>query len=559
MKRRVITILIALLSVSIIGIMVVQLMWIRNAIRVKEQLFMLNASEALQSAVKRLETLHDVTIINRMAFPDSVFWINKDRILSNTPQEVVSRRLQTIRFDRSAPGNNLAEMEILFKADSLKNIDFRFSENTNSQEFVRSPENKKTEEIIVMRAGPSGHFDSIMRSGLRRLDSLSVVLDTVAGRQAMVPQVHFRATNLRNLTRRAMSEIITLDRPEINPVILEKTLAEEFLNRNIPIEFEYGVFRDSTLLLSSERADTVALQSSGLKTALFPSSLFRRNQNLAVYFPEREGFIYRSMSWLMAASLIFSAIVTVTFSLSVFFLLRQKKISEMKSDFINNMTHEFKTPIATIAVAADSLQNEKVLNDPEMIRYFSGMIKKENHRMNRQVEDILTIARLEKKELEFKWDTFDIHEMLRESIEAIQVHVSERGGQILSVFEAIRPMVNSDRKHLTHAIMNLLDNANKYTSDIPRIVVSTKDTDSGVLLCVTDNGNGMTQQVQDRIFERFYRQPSGNIHNIKGFGLGLNYAKAVIEASGGRISVHSEPGKGSRFEVFLPRDDQFLK
>lgn len=224
----------------------------------------------------------------------------------------------------------------------------------------------------------------------------------------------------------------------------------------------------------------------------------------------------------------------------------------MKSDFINNMTHEFKTPIATIAVAADSLLNEKVYADPEKVRYFSGMIRKENLRMDRQVEDILTIARLEKKELEFSWETFDIHEILTEAIDSINVQVSARGGQTLAIFEATQPMVVADRKHLMHAVFNLLDNANKYSPDTPRIVVKTQNNDQGVVVSVTDNGSGMSRQVQARIFERFYRQSSGNIHNIKGFGLGLSYARAVVESCRGTISVNSEQGKGSTFEIILP-------
>jgi len=224
----------------------------------------------------------------------------------------------------------------------------------------------------------------------------------------------------------------------------------------------------------------------------------------------------------------------------------------MKSDFINNMTHEFKTPIATISVAADSIANQKVIQSPERIRYFVDMIKKENLRMNRQVEDILTIARLDKKEFEFKWEAFNLHAVIENAIQSILLQVEKKGGTITSELLAANPVATSDPSHFANLIYNLLDNANKYSLNEPQITISTRNTSKGVVITIADQGIGMSKIVQNRIFERFYRQTSGNIHNVKGFGLGLSYVKAVVEANKGGISVHSEPGKGSTFEVFIP-------
>jgi two-component system phosphate regulon sensor histidine kinase PhoR len=244
--------------------------------------------------------------------------------------------------------------------------------------------------------------------------------------------------------------------------------------------------------------------------------------------------------------------ILATFALSIFYILRQKKISEMKNDFINNMTHEFKTPIATISVATDSFANEKVINNPERIRYFSGMIKKENERMNLQVEDILTIARLDKKDFEFNWETTNIHDLIEDTIEGIILQLEKRKGKIETKLNAANSIVTTDKKHIKNVIYNLLDNAIKYSVNPPEIKITTLNKSKGVVLVVEDNGIGMSKNVQAKIFEKFYRQPSGNVHNVKGFGLGLSYVKAVVEANHGTISVQSEPGKGSRFEVFLP-------
>jgi two-component system phosphate regulon sensor histidine kinase PhoR len=224
----------------------------------------------------------------------------------------------------------------------------------------------------------------------------------------------------------------------------------------------------------------------------------------------------------------------------------------MKSDFINNMTHEFKTPIATISIAADSITNNKVINEEEKVRFFAGMIKKENIRMNEQVERILQIARLDRKEFEFNFQATDVHPLIEAAIDGIVLQVEQRGGRIETRFEAVNPVVTTDPTHFTNLVCNLLDNANKYTADAPVIKVSTTNAADGVLLTVEDNGIGMTKAVQARIFDKFYRQTSGNIHTIKGFGLGLSYIKAILEANNGTIKVHSEPGKGSRFVVFIP-------
>jgi len=288
------------------------------------------------------------------------------------------------------------------------------------------------------------------------------------------------------------------------------------------------------------------------KVNFFPNDIFRKNLLLAVYFPDRNIFIGRTTTLLLGISALFTLIIFLTFSLSIFLIIRQKKISEMKSDFINNMTHEFKTPIATISIAADSITNDKVINDEEKVRFFTGMIKKENLRMNEQVERILQIARLDRKEFEFKFEAVNVHDLIEEVIEGILLQVEKKGGKITTHFEATNPVITTDPIHFTNLLYNLLDNANKYSPDTPEITVSTINCPKGINISVQDNGIGMTKSVQSRIFDKFYRLPSGNVHNVKGFGLGLSYVKAIIEANYGNIKVFSEPGKGSKFVVFVP-------
>jgi two-component system phosphate regulon sensor histidine kinase PhoR len=232
--------------------------------------------------------------------------------------------------------------------------------------------------------------------------------------------------------------------------------------------------------------------------------------------------------------------------------MNQKKISEMKSDFINNMTHEFKTPLATISVAADAIVNKKVIDDQLKVKHFVEIIKKENLRMNQQVETILQIARLDKSDFEFNFKVHDLHDLIDRAVQGMNLQVANRGGAIKVIKNASNSIVTCDVAHTFNLLSNLLDNANKYSTVAPQITIKTKNSSSGVWLAVSDKGIGMNKQVLQKIFERFYRVSSGNIHNVKGFGLGLSYVKAVVDANKGEIIVHSEPGKGSTFEVFFP-------
>ena len=247
--------------------------------------------------------------------------------------------------------------------------------------------------------------------------------------------------------------------------------------------------------------------------------MIQQNLILSVIFPERANYVLGSMAWLLGGSLLFSfLIILATFALSLFFIIRQKKISEMKSDFLNNMTHEFKTPIATISLAADTITNPKVINDEASIRHFIGMIKKENSRMNRKVETILQIASLDKKEIDFRFENVSMHSIIERAIDTIEIQVHQRNGTITQHLIAREPVIYGDFEHLTNLVNNLLDNAIKYSPDSPAITVETKNDEKGLILTVEDKGIGMTKSVQSKIFERFYRQSSGNVHDVKGLG-----------------------------------------
>jgi two-component system phosphate regulon sensor histidine kinase PhoR len=317
--------------------------------------------------------------------------------------------------------------------------------------------------------------------------------------------------------------------------------------------FEFAIIKNGEVAEGTfKKSGKNEFLKSSYMVRLFPDNIIRQDLILSVVFPEKANYVLGSMVWILGGSLLFSLIILATFAMSLYFIVRQKKISEMKSDFINNMTHEFKTPIATISLAADTITNPKVISDESSVKHFISMIKKENSRMNKKVETILQIASLDKKEIDFKFENLSLHTIIERAVETIEILVHQRNGKVKLQLQAGQYMIFGDGDHLFNLVNNLLDNAIKYSENAPDVTVKTTNSDGGIIMSVEDKGIGMSKSVQSRIFERFYRQTSGNVHDVKGFGLGLNYARAIVDAHKGNISVTSEPGKGSRFDVYLP-------
>jgi signal transduction histidine kinase len=336
---------------------------------------------------------------------------------------------------------------------------------------------------------------------------------------------------------------------------LEKSISKALTDKDITSAYEYAV------ITSSPGANKVPLKSEGFhidknneihRVSLFPNDIFRKSDSLLLYFPEQKSIILRSLSGLMLVSLFFTLIIIFSSILGIVTMLRQKKISDIKTDFINNMTHEFKTPIATISIAVDSINNPKVIDEPERIKSFTRIIKEENNRMNSRVEQVLQMALLDSSEFRLNLKIIDVNELVARVSGNIRLQIENREGMLEVECLAGQSMVEADEIHLSNVIMNLLDNANKYSPEKPDIRVTTANRGSSVVVTVSDKGIGMSPETQHKIFEKFYRLTSGNIHTVKGFGLGLSYARAIVLSLKGDIKVTSEVGKGSTFEVVLP-------
>ncbi len=273
---------------------------------------------------------------------------------------------------------------------------------------------------------------------------------------------------------------------------------------------------------------------------------------LVVVVSHIKNVVWKQMVWMLIGAVIFTFIIFTAFFITIRALLRQKKLSEIKSDFINNMTHEFKTPLATISLAVDALKNEKVVHDKTKMDYFSGIIKEENKRMNKQVETILQAVLMDKEAVQLKEVPLHAHELITSAINNIQLPLNEKNGVLETHFNATNDLMLADDVHFTNIINNLLDNAVKYSKENLKIKLTTSNFNSHIRIKIEDNGIGMNKETLNRVFEKFYRAHTGNIHNIKGFGLGLSYVKSVVDALHGKIKAESTPGKGSCFTLEFP-------
>jgi two-component system phosphate regulon sensor histidine kinase PhoR len=278
------------------------------------------------------------------------------------------------------------------------------------------------------------------------------------------------------------------------------------------------------------------------------------NETLIVVISDFKEFIFRSLGWMIGGAVLFTIIILAAFYLTLRALLRQKKLSEIKSDFINNMTHELKTPLATISLAVDAIRNPKVLGDPQKLEYFSSIIKDENKRMNKQVETILQAALLDKQEVQLRLKPLHVHDIMSSIVDNFRLQFDERKGSAVTLLQAANDQVQGDEVHFTNMLSNLVDNAIKYSKEDvgPVVKISTENAGNNIRIRIEDNGIGMSKETVSRIFEKFYRAHTGNIHNVKGFGLGLSYVKTMVDAHNGKIKVDSTPGKGSVFVLEFP-------
>ncbi len=533
--------IIVLMSVALIGLIGIQLYWIKNAIKLREQRFESAVNEALSGVVYQYDKLKTA---DRLAMQMD-FDLRKRRIMMQ--MDSINRAVSTTQSgpidEQFAP---LGDQRHRFDPDLKIEVYEEFLVDSAGQLVKRSRQREFKNPNYAPLKPPLS---------LEPADRMAWVTDSMNRAQHV---------NLQWLEKRAemvndiFEELVTVDLTDqaesIDPIILDSIIRQQLADRGIEASYVFGLFDPfmNPLHIDSNQQHWDSIATSIHRINLTPGNVFTPPIFLSVYFPHQSNYLLRNMWVLLALSALLILVIIFSFSFTISTINKQKQLSEIKNDFINNMTHELKTPISTISLACQALTDPDIKTRPGIVDNYVRVIGDENKRLAMVVENVLRTAVMDKGELKLKVNPLDMHDIVTHVAQTMQLQVEQRGGQIVLQLEASNAMVEADQVHLTNVVFNLIDNALKYSENEPLITVGTRNANNGIIIFLEDNGIGISKENQKRIFEKLYRVPTGNIHNVKGFGLGLSYVQAIMEKHHGWITVKSELGKGSRFEIQIP-------
>ena len=483
-----------LMGVSLIGLVSFQLYWINSSLMISEERFKQDVHQALNNVAAKLEQQEALFTISN-SFETS-FDLNELDSLSFDTLKLVDRSRNSIivRKRDSLSARGQSDLQVSVEQQGFK-LDFEQQNQLKARSIGPSEPDIELEILKIQQKADSIKERSKLEN---KSEMVTIILDELL-------------TGKRKLSNR------------LQPQQLDSLLSLELSNKGIDIQYFYGVLdQDSDTLVYVQQADaTQELLQSDLRVTLFPNDIIGNINYLIVHFPEQQLYLIRKTWVTLIMALILILIVVLCFAYAIFTIIRQKKLSSVKNDFINNMTHEFKTPISTISLATEALQDPGVAQSSGVRERYLKIIDTENQRLSRQVEKVLQIASLEKEDFELKIEKVDVHKTIEKALQNIALQVEKKGGRITTDFKANEKLIPADEHHLTNIIYNLLDNANKYSTKPPQISITTTDhAGKGILIRIIDNGIGMTKEVINRIFDKFYRKPTGNLHDVKGFGLG---------------------------------------
>lgn len=497
--------LVFFMSLSLIGIILVQLYWVNSSLKNNDDQFRYHMQRILgkvSSKLQEQEAREFYDLYNK--YTDS---------LGREPFKEDLLQYYRKKLHRS---------QSVIYSDNVTQNDYN--------DIYNDVHNQESIEDIVGKRSKSGKVIDTVNTDAHEYDSYA----------------KFRFEKLlKDYTRlKTIDERVSNDR-------LAKLLATELQQNTITTPFEFAVYNKG-LATKIRSANFKWDPSVSFQVPFLAEEDGHSDYRLLISFPEKQGYLFSSILGITSLSLIFTLIIIIAYLSAINQLIKQKQISEIKTDFINNMTHEFKTPIATINLALDAIKNPKIFEDREKVQRYLQMIRDENKRMHAQVENVLQISKLDKKELDIVKEQADIHDIIEDAIEHVHLIIEARQGTLNRHLDAQRTTTLLNDVHFTNVLVNILDNAIKYSTDEPVIDIYTENVKDFVLLKIQDRGLGMSKATQKRIFEKFYREHTGDIHNVKGHGLGLAYVKRIVEDHNCHIYVESEKGKGSTFIIKMP-------
>lgn len=501
---------------ALIALIAVQLFWIQNAVRLKEDEFNRKVHAALDNLSYRLEKSTAAAKIKKkvkfhkqVATQKDISSILADSTGKTAQDKIVVKILEELSIDSNGVVTTSIK-EHQYEGDSTRSIaDYpaQFRETTSDLEKLKM-------ELIEKRAAMFNDiFDELV--------SINIYKDY---------------------------------KPNIDSLLLDSLLRSELRQKGIFTDYVYDIHELPRADFKQFENSSVTIDTTKqfFKVNLSPNNIFVKPLYLSLHFPNEKNYLMKTLWLTLSMSALIILVLIGGFYFTINTIHKQKKYTQVKNDFIGNMTHEFKTPISTIALAGEMLGDTSVNKTPEKVERFVKMIQEENKRLGVLVESVLQTAVLDKGDFKLKRSEFNLHEVINSAMEKVQLQVEQKEGHLEAYLHAHNPTVFADRVHITNIVYNLLDNALKYSKENPEISISTENTPQGILLSVKDNGIGISKENQKKVFEQFYRVSTGNVHNIRGFGLGLSYVKAIVQKHGGDVSVESELGRGSSFKVYLP-------
>ncbi len=557
MKPQNVLYLTLLVASAVIGLIVLQVYLLQSSMTLKKNTFEQNVNLALGEIVQKLDTKETVAQFLEVMVPPG-------QLSGLDTSEFVTVVAGHSEGDRTIPGKERSSLvpEIDFDNNKLR---FKLLNSQNVKIVAMDSSGKIIENITEGFKSAGDHEYSLP---FKKEEDASVHLGFSADSSKFIMKMNrtgnsgdasfLTGQKRQRIVHKVMDAFILKNQipveERLNRASLDSLVTATLSERGIDTKFEYGVFKSirDTVVLASNAGFGRAIKDSKFRRGLFPNDIFNQTNYLALYFPDQNLYLFRQIQTSVITTFIFLLIIIISFVITVKMIFRQKEFAERLKSFINNMTHEFKTPISTIALASESLKNPSNAQNSDKVERYSKIIFDENTRMRDQVDKILQMAVLENGDFELSKTTVDLHELVEEIISKISLQIEKQNGKIETNLKATKHLIKGDSVHLMNVISNILDNALKYTKETPEITVSTANADGTMQLCITDNGIGLSPEDRKRVFEKYFRVPTGNRHDVKGFGLGLSYVKLIIEAHGGTVDAKSDTGKGSEFVINLP-------
>lgn len=560
LNKRKVGLLILLTTIALIGLIGIQVYLLANAMQQKQQAFKQNVNTALKNIVQKLETREAVsTYLNVSVDVDEVAGSDISLFHFDAKDSLKGRKAPRLSkpYLNMAPQIDFDSSRVTFILIQPQHVRIRIVDSLG-----------QVLDKIVDEYRPAGrHIVQLDTSKFNQGDvQLNFSTDStsywmkIQTDKTYHSKPKFNSNKQRRiLVNRIVREMSGLKkRPieeRIRQSVLDSLVAATLRASAIETPYAYGVVvaaNQDSVIMANKPEFREQLRESQFKSTLFPNDVFVENNALTFYFPQQRFYVFKQISTLVVISCVFILVIVVCFIYIIDTLFKQKEFATRLTNFINNMTHEFKTPISTIALANETLSKPVILKDEKRLQQYNRIIQDENNRMRMQVDKILQMAILEEGDFQLSCTHLNVHELLAKVIENHSLQIEKKGGKINSNFQAENAVVQADALHLSNVIHNILDNACKYTRKTPEIWVTTTNENQSLKMLIRDNGMGIPPEEQKHIFDKYYRVPTGNVHDVKGFGLGLSYVKLMMEAHKGSISVKSEVHKGTTLELILP-------